>query len=136
MYRTLMVGSSRIGIASFSHRQTGDQKVDPLFEFDGGPLERRGAVIEVRSLGGRVRHAPVDGRGPAWELGTDLADLVAQRDDMVELVAGDPIEMRGGVPRDVDASFGHGPHGIGMQRLRMAAGAASPDGVGGAMLEQ
>ena len=85
---------------------------------------------------GGVGDAPVRRRGVAGELGADLPHPVAQRDDPVEAGPGEPAQVLGRSPGDVDAPLGHDAHGVGMQRLGVAARAAGVDRAVRPVLEQ
>ena len=57
------------------------------------------------------------------ELGTDFPDPVAQRDHDVETLRDELVQVLGAVPADVDTAPLHHAHRVGVQRLRVAAGA-------------
>src|SRR4051794_41021879 len=80
-------------------------------------LERRSA------LASRVGNAPVDRLGAARELGADLADAVAERDHVVEALAGELAQTLGAPAGDVYPAAAHRVHRLVAQRLRPAAGA-------------
>src|SRR5688572_18359363 len=103
--------------SSWGGGQLADQMGDPRLQLRRGLLERRVGLRVTRTLRGGVGHAPVAGRGLVRELGADLSDLVAERDDVVEAAAGVSPEMLGGVAGDVDATLGHHLYRVGMQRL-------------------
>ena len=96
-------------------------------ELGGGALERRVRRPVGRALERRVGDAPVDELGLRRELGADLADAVAQRDHHVEALRDELVEVLGAVAADVDAALAHHAHRVGMQRLRVAAGADGLD---------
>ena len=56
----------------------------------------------VRAGERRIGHAPVDEVGVGWELRTDLADAIAQRDDGIEPLRHELREVLGAVAADVD----------------------------------
>ena len=75
--------------------------------------------------------------GSTGELRAHLSHPVAQRDRPGRIACARKrsrcLVRR---PRDVDAALGHHPHGFGVQRLRVAAGAARGDDVVAACVEQ
>ena len=80
----------------------------------------------VRVAGsGRVGDAPVDSSRVVGELRADFADLVAQRDHVVEPAAGDRVQVSGPLAGDVDAELvPQDPNGAGVQTgFGQAAGA-------------
>src|SRR6188472_2278590 len=82
-----------------------------------GDLLKRGVRLFVTGVeGGGVSDAPVRGDRSPWELRADLAHLVAERDDPVESGAGEAGERLRGATRDVDATLGHDPHRVRVQR--------------------
>src|SRR5256885_1221629 len=97
------------------------QERDAGFELTRSAFERGITRAVVRALERRVGNAPVHEARVGWELGTDLADAVAQRDDEVEPLSYELVQVLGSVGADVDATRLHDPHGIGMKGLRIAA---------------
>ena len=98
-----------------------EQEPDAGLELGRGAFERGIGRAVVRALERRVGNAPVHELGVRRELGTDLADAVAQRDHEVEPLATELVEVLGSVRADVDAALLHDPHRVGMERLRIAA---------------
>ena len=85
----------------------------------------RGAV--VHALERRVGNAPMDELWSRRELRAHLTNPVAQCDHRVESLGAELIEVFGAVGADVDPVRVKDPDGVGMQRLRTAAGADSLD---------
>ena len=67
-------------------------------------------------------------RSQSRELRANFADLVAQRDHVVEVVAAELRDGLGSRDGDVDADFSEHLDRIRMNRLRMTAGAEHVDG--------
>src|SRR5437660_8080102 len=99
-------------------------------------LERGVRRLVGFACGGGVGDAPVRGDRRPRELRADLADLVAERDDPVESVAGEAGERLRGWAGDVDTSLRHDPYRVRMQRFGMAARAACLDGARRSLLDK
>jgi hypothetical protein len=69
----------------------------------------------------------VDCRGSAGKLGADLADSIAEGDHEVEAPTSEFVEVLRSLGADVDPSFAHDANGVGVDGLRMAAGAENVD---------
>ena len=68
------------------------------------------------------------GSGVAREVGADLSDAVAQRDDEIERLLGEDLEVLRGATAQVDAVLvSHHPDGVGVQGLGVAAHAGGVD---------
>src|SRR5215207_5882046 len=103
-----------------------EQEADPCLELGGRALEGRQGLV-VRPRRGRwVADAPVDRLRRPGELGADLAHPVAEADHIIEAPVGQLAEVLRPVPGQVDPALAHYPHGIWMQRLRVAARACRP----------
>ena len=74
-----------------------------------GAFERGQAGPVVRALERGVGNAPVHELRMRRELGTDLADAVAQRDHEVEPLRDELVEVLGPVRADVDPTLVHAP---------------------------
>ena len=83
-----------------------------------------------------VGNAPVHETRMGRELGTDLPDPVAQRDHDVETLRDELVQVLGAVPADVDTALLHHAHRVGVQRLRVAAGAVGPNRSGRHVFEE
>src|SRR5487761_88769 len=91
-------------------RQIGRDRLEDGIGLFGGPL-----------LEPRVCDAPVHRLMLARELRAYLADAVAQRDDVVERLARELVQVLGPPARDVDASLGHGPDRVRVDALGMTS---------------
>ncbi len=102
----------------------------------GDLLERRVRRLVAGAFGGGIGDTPVSGDRRSWKLRTDLAHLVAQRDDTVESVAGEASERLRRPTGNVDTALRHDPHRVRVQWLGVAARAACLDGARRRVLEQ
>ena len=123
-------------VSSISGREVGQQETYAPLDLVGDFLERgiRCGIVVARA--GGVGDAPMGGDRRPRKLWADLAHLVAKGDHPVEAVTGEARERLRRTSRNIDAALGHGPHGVGMQRLGMAAGAPGLDRAGGAVLDE
>src|SRR4051812_33156236 len=136
MYRTFTSSSGTCGYLLVGGRLCDrvDEKADASAQLGGAALERRQGVLVGAGLAGRVRDAPVDLLGAAGELGADLAYAVAQADHVVEALGRELVEVLGSAPGQVDAAVAHHSHGVGVQRLWVAARARRAHGAAGELL--
>ena len=74
--------------------------------------------------------------GCAGELGADLAHAIAEADHVVEAPITELAQVLGAAPGEVDAALAHHPHRVGMQGLRMAAGAGCAHRSAGQLLAE
>src|SRR4051812_39640107 len=123
MYRTLTSSSGTCG-----HLPGGgglfdclDEKLDAGAELVRRALERREGLLVAPGLARGVRDAPVDQLGSTRELGAHLAHAIAEADHAVEALSGERAQRLRAACGDVDAAATHHAHGVGMQRLGMAA---------------
>src|ERR687885_2413163 len=112
-----------------------EQKGDASGELVGGALEGGVGLGVALALARRVGDAPVDELGVAGELGADLAHAVAEADHVVELFLGELTQVLGAPTAELDAALAHHPHGVRVQRLEMASGAAGLDRAAAELLD-
>ena len=79
---------------------------------------------------GRIVEADVNDFGLAGKNGTSFVGVSADGDDVVEGDMGEGIDVLGGVLGDVDAGFGHGFGGEGIEDVGFDAGGPGVDDVG------
>ena len=104
-----------------------EQVADARLELRRGAFERGGGGPVGWALARGVGNAPVDELRVRRELGTDLADAIAERDHHVEAIGDELVEVLGAVAADVDPASLHDAHRVRMQRLGIAAGAGRVD---------
>src|SRR3954452_15076161 len=126
-----------MGLVPFCCRagEFADEQRDTNLELIGGAAEGGTARVVRVAFGRRVGHAPVGAYRRPGKLRADLSDLVAQRDDAVEMAAGEAAQVLGAPRGDIDAPLGHDPDRVLMQRLGMTSGAPGADRATGPVLE-
>src|ERR1043165_1444403 len=93
-------------ICSQSLRVFRNELSDPTSDLVADAAEDRHRRVGVgRAGGGRVLEAMVDALGVSGEGGAGLACVVADRDDVVELLPDELFRGLGAVPRDVDSDL-------------------------------
>ena len=110
-------------------------EADARLELGGRSLERR-VRGEVRTHLDAGRECSSARAGDGRELGADLSNAVAEGDHHVEPLSDELVEVLGAVRADVDAPPLKDPHGVGMQRLRVAPRARRFDRPGRHVLER
>src|SRR4051812_7617596 len=127
MYRTFTSSSGTVVHLLPRCLDAADEEADARLELDGRTLERRQGLLVAPRLTRRVRDAPVDEVWRSGERGADLADAIAEADHAVEAKVGDLADRLRAPRGDVDATVEHDAHGIGMERLGVAARAEGTD---------
>lgn len=129
---------ARVSLRECSGGEHGQQVTDAGVNLPDDAGEGRMVVLVGIASGGRVGDAPVDQPGIVADVGADLADLVAQGDQVAEPAVGHRVQVSWPLVGDVDAELlAQHPGRMRVDALLgVAAGACHVDVATGAVAEQ